>query len=482
MMPIFAPENQIPASMNTMPKRILALLLAVLLGPLSAACAATALKPRVVVLTDIAPGTVEPDDMESMVRLLAYADVLEIEAIITSTGWNCDPYPDGWADSLQRVIDAYEHDVPRLMKRSGQRGFLPPAKEEGRQAVGYWVSPAYLRSRAVMGSRRSGIAAVGAGNESAGSDLIIRLADENDPRPIWVCVWGGANTLAQAIWQVQQQRTAEELKAFLHKLRVYTITDQDMPYSERKNYAYSSHQWMRQEFADDLMFLWDESAWLTQCELGSRHWQEYATRVQGRGRLGSVYPKYKYGVEGDTPSFLYVIPNGLHDTERPAQAGWTGCFARGLCADSLTTAWTNWQQPQKGISRRYEERFYDDIFNDFAARMEWAELGTGNRNPVAVVNGRKGTEPVRIRRKAGQSVTLDASRSSDPDGHRLSFRWWVQEDIGYDGTIDLRQDGAKATLTLPADLQDGEIHIICEVRDDGEIPLVSYRRVIISRR
>ena len=419
--------------------------------------------------------------MESMVRLLAYADVLEIEAIITSTGWNCDPYPDGWADSLRRVIDAYEHDVPNLMKRSNQKGFLPVEKEE-KQVMGYWVSPAYLRSRSVMGSRRSGMAVVGEGNESAGSDLIIKLADEKDPRPIWVCVWGGANTLAQAIWQVKQQRSDEELKAFLHKLRVYTITDQDMPYAQRKNYAYSSHQWMRREFADDLMFLWDESAWLTQCELGSKNWAEYASKIQGKGHLGSVYPKYKYGVEGDTPSFLYVIPNGLHDTERPSQTGWGGSFVRGLCADNLTSAWTNWQEPQKSISRHYEETFYNDIFNDFAARMEWAEKGKGNRNPVAIVNDRKGTEPILLRYKAGQTVKLDASHSFDPDGHHLSYRWWVQKGIGYDGEITLLQEDAHASFILPSDVQDKEIHIICEVRDDGETPLVSYRRIIISSR
>lgn len=460
-------------------KQSFSLFIALLLCCSSATYAIETLKPRVVILTDIAPGNVEPDDMESMVRLLAYADVLEIEGIITSTGWNCDPYPDGWADSLQRVIDAYEHDVQNLMKRSNQKGFLPLVKEEAKQTMGYWVSPAYLRSRSVMGSRRSGIAVVGKGNESAGSDLIIKLADEKDPRPIWICVWGGANTLAQAIWQVKQQRTDEELKAFLHKLRVYTITDQDMPYSQRKNYAYSSHQWMRQKFADDLMFLWDESAWLTQCELGSKNWSEYASKIQGKGHLGSAYPKYKYGVEGDTPSFLYVLPNGLHDTESPSQVGWGGCFARNLCADSLTIAWTNWQEPQKSVSRHYEEKFYGDVFNDFAARIAWACNGYGNRNPIVIVNGKKGTEPIRLKRKAGQSVRLDASRSYDPDGNNLSFHWWVQKDIDYHKDIILRQEGEAVTLVLPSDMHDKEIHVICEVHDDGDISLVSYRRIIV---
>ena len=90
-------------------------------------------KPRIVVLTDIAPGNIEPDDMESMVRLMVYADQLEIEALITTIGWNCDPYPAEWADSLYRVIDAYEKDVPHLMKRSGQKGFLPLKEEQSKQ-------------------------------------------------------------------------------------------------------------------------------------------------------------------------------------------------------------------------------------------------------------------------------------------------------------------------------------------------------------
>lgn len=463
-----------------MKQRIL-LFVSVLLCAFSTLKAVNPLKPRVIILTDIAPGNIEPDDMESMVRLLAYADVLEIEALITSTGWNCNPYPDGWADSLYRVIDAYEKDVPNLMKRSGQKGFQSLAKENGRQRIGYWVSPDYLRSRVAMGSRRSGISVVGEGNNSAGSDLIIKLADENDPRPLWIAVWGGANTLAQAIWQVKQQRTEEEVKAFLNKLRVYTITDQDMPYSERKNYAYSSHQWMRREFADDLVFLWDESAWLTQCELGSKNWKEYEEKIQGKGWLGWVYPKYKYGVEGDTPSFLNLIPNGLNDTEYPSQIGWGGCFTRGMCADSVTVAWTNWQNPQKAISRRYEEKFYNDIFNDFAARMEWADKGRGNINPVVIVNGKKGLAPVKIKAKGGETVTLDASRSYDPNGDRLAFQWWCQPDAGtYDKNIVMTEQSPKLQFTVPADAKGAKIHLICEVHDNGRIPLVSYRRVIIE--
>lgn len=37
------------------------------------------LKPRLVVCTDIAPGDIEPDDMESAVRLLCYADRFNVQ-------------------------------------------------------------------------------------------------------------------------------------------------------------------------------------------------------------------------------------------------------------------------------------------------------------------------------------------------------------------------------------------------------------------
>ena len=438
------------------------------------------LKPRLVVLTDIAPGDLEPDDMESMVRLLAYADQYEIEALITTTGWNCDPYPTEWADSLRTVVDAYEKDVRKLMRRSAQKGFLPIGKEQGKQEIGYWPSADYLRSRIAMGSQRSGIQMIGNDNDSPGSNLIIKLADEDDPRPLWITCWGGGNTLAQSIWRVRQERSPKKLKVFLNKLRVFTITDQDMVYAMRMNRAYSSHQWLRKEFSDDLLFIWDESAWLTQCELGSKGWKQYAAHVQGKGHLGKVYPTFKYGVEGDTPSFLNIMPNGLHDADHPEQIGWAGCFRRGMCPDSLTIAWTNWQKPQKDISRSYEEIFYTDIVNDFIARMEWAEKGKGNRNPVAIVNGNKGLAPIRIEACPGETITLDASKSYDPDGDPLTFNWWIQKDIGHSSDIELEAQGMKAIVKLPQNMQMSDTHIVCEVRDNREFSLVGYRRIIIS--
>ena len=330
-----------------------------------------------------------------------------------------------------------------------------------------------------MGSVHGGIKVIGEGNDSPGSELLIRLADEDDSRPIYVAAWGGANTLAQAIWRVKQTRSAEELKRFVHKFRLYTITDQDMHYSMRMDRAYSSHMWLRQDFSEDLQFIWDEGTWQEQCELGKRHWQLHKDHIQGKGALGKEYPDYKWGVEGDTPSFLYVMPHGLNDPEDPLQAGWAGYHERGLCADSLTTAWTSWQEPLRSISIGYKTRFYPDEISDFMARMQWADEGRGNRNPQIVVNNSKGLQPIHIQAKAGDTVCLDASRTTDPDGDALTFDWWQQPEIGTAMLALAPSDQPVITVTIPTDAAGQTIHLICEVHDNGPFHLVSYRRIII---
>jgi hypothetical protein len=260
---------------------------------------------------------------------------------------------------------------------------------------------------------------LGEENNSEGSDLIIKLADEDDDRPIWVTFWGGGNTLAQAIWKVQHTRSESELKRFLHKVRAYAIADQDRSNikgdGRLASLDSSSHAWMRREFSDDLLFIWEDCAWWYQVGSARRgNWPDYETHIQGHGNLGRQYPKYRFGVEGDTPSFLHIMPNGLNNPDVPTQAGWGGYSEWGLGEDKNGYSYVNRMGDAHTICRKYAEYFYPATFNNFAARMDWAKEGKGNRNPVVVVNGDDSLDILTLKPRQGAAVKLDASKQPIP--------------------------------------------------------------------
>ncbi len=433
------------------------------------------LKPRIVILTDVS--TWETDDSESLVRLFVYADMFEIEGLIYTTGWSLSETRDDFFELIHKAINAYEKDLPNLMKRSGQKGH---SVDESVQIIGYWPSANYLKERTVYGSRKRGMEYIGEDNDSPGSELIISLADEEDERPLWICIWGGGNTLAQSVWRVQRERDSERLNAFLNKIPTYAITDQDR--EQRTPFNLSSQQWLRREFEKHLLYLWDESAWLYQNGTGKNNWEEYEKHIQGHGNLGNVYPKYKYGVEGDTPSFLYVMPNGLNDPLSPTQASWGGCFRWSIGPDNETYAYNNHQGEAKETSRKYESYFYPAIFNDFAARMDWAKNGEGNRNPVIVINGQSGTDIIKISPKVEEEILLDASKSFDPDKDQITFNWWIQSEAGTfsDKIIIMDANSRKAKIKIPENAAGESIHVICEITDMGTPNLTSYRRIVIE--
>ncbi len=439
----------------------------------------TNLKPRIVVLTDVS--TWETDDSESLVRLFAHADLFEIERIIYTTGWSLEETRDDFFQLIHTAIDAYEQDLPNLKKRSNQSGF---DTDESQQTIGYWPSADYLRKRTIFGSKKRGIEQIGHNNISEGSDAIIKLADEDDQRPLWVLIWGGGNTLAQAIWQVQQERSEEDLKTFLHKIPTYAITDQDRSYKDGTPFDISAHYWLRKEFEKDLMFLWDECAWRYQNGTGKKYWDSYAKHIQNHGNLGKVYPKYKYGVEGDTPSFLYVMPNGLNNPLKPNQASWGGYFEWGKGADDATFSYTNHNGNSNGVCSKYEAYFYPATFNNFVARMDWAESGKGNRNPILIINNDKDITPLHFEKKQGEVIRLDASKSYDTEDDNISFKWWIQPEAGtYNKEIIIQHKTSSiATINVPLDSSGQNFHVICEITDNGEPNLTSYRRIIITSK
>src|SRR4051812_13568879 len=134
-------------------------------------------KPRLFVLTDLSN---EPDDEESLVRLLVYADQYDLEGLVATTSNWLRKNPR--QDLIHRDLAAYEKVQPNLSKH----------------APGFPTADA-LRAVTRSGQTEYGMSAVGPGRTTGGSALLIEAADRPDERPLWVSVWGGANTLAQAL-------------------------------------------------------------------------------------------------------------------------------------------------------------------------------------------------------------------------------------------------------------------------------------------
>ncbi|VXB95986.1 DUF1593 domain-containing protein [Massilia sp. 9I] len=271
-------------------RRLLALLAMSL--PLSAAAFAPAagVKPRVIVSTDI--GGTDFDDFQSLVHLLLYADMIELEGLIASP----------WGEGRERkrhllsIIDAYEKDYPNLKTWSQD-----------------YPTPARLRSISKQGGLDLS-PPPGWGRPTEGSNWIVERARHGDARPLWVLLWGGFDDLAQAL------HDAPDIKP---KLRVYMIG------GPNKKWSNAAYDYLMREHPE----LWviennstyrgwfgggDQSGDLGNAAFVERH-------VKG-STLGDYFagiaPKIKMG---DTPSLAYVM--GVN-SENPAAGGWGGSFVR----------------------------------------------------------------------------------------------------------------------------------------------------------
>ncbi len=438
-----------------------------------------AARPRVLVLTDISN---EPDDEESLVRFLVYSNEYDVEGIIATTSIHLRDRIR--PDIIRETIQAYGQVQPNLLKHAP--GF-PPA---GR-----------LLALVKSGNPGYGMAAVGEGKSSEGSKWIIEVVDRPDPRPVWITVWGGANTLAQALWDVKNSRSPEELARFISRLRVYTISDQD-----------DAGRWLRITFPD-LFYIVSPSSvdareyylatWtgisgdrfyrngpMEDFELVDNPWLE-ENIIRNHGPLGARYPKVAYIMEGDTPSFLNLIQNGLGGDIEPSYGGWGGRYELRQSYAETRPIWTNSRDTVRTRDGRQHTsntatiwRWRRAFQHDFAARMDWCvqPFGKANHNPVAVLNGDRTKDVLYVQARPGEPVRLSAAGSSDPDGHALRIRWWIYPEAGtWRGKARLSaEEGTETVLSWEPGAKPGTVHVILEITDHGSPELVSYRRAVVS--
>lgn len=124
-------------------------------------------------------------------------------------------------------------------------------------------------------------------------------------------------------------------------------------------------------------------------------------------------------------------------------------------------------------------------YNDFIARMQWtvkADYKAANHHPVAVVGKDGSLNSVHVTCKAGKTIVLNASKSSDPDGDTLTFDWSIyREASGYQGDVTIiEKDPNRCRVMVPADARGKDCHVILQVTDAGIPALTSYRRVILN--
>ena len=295
-------------------------------------------KPRVIVSTDI--GGSDPDDFQSMVHYLVYADRFDTEGLVSS------PPHAGRAGHILEALEAYEHDYPNL------RTWSPD-----------YPSPQTLRATVRQGAIDPQAGDVPPETISDGAKLIIERAHADNPRPVWVLVWGSITDVAQAVHK------DPTIKA---KLRIYSIgswnTRQD---PKARDYLYANHPdlwWIESDTTFRGMYMGGRQSG----DLGNRSFP--AEHVKGHGRLGELFMAKKADIKmGDTPSVLYLLHG---DPDRPETEHWGGAFVRPDPQDRPTYWYDDPSDENRDHDRngaRTVNQWRVDYLRDWQHRMDRAK-------------------------------------------------------------------------------------------------------------
>lgn len=419
---------------------------------------------RVIIETD-AGG--DPDDEQSLVRFLLYANEWDVEGIIANrptarVGENLNSERTGLG-IVRALIKAYGQCYPNL-----------------RQHDARYPAPEQLLARTVPGYA----------DTDEGVDLILSAVDRQDQRPVWFSNWGtdrgsAPSCLKRALDRVLRDRGQSGYAAFKSKLRLNSADKFD-------------------QHTSTLLPPWRLWVDTHRPEIDGKRWYHQFSAITaraggfdidsdvrfGHGALGALYPTNTTHrqKEGDTMCFLYLIPAGLGDPEEPTWGGWAGRYGRQDSFPGKRYYWANQVDAWNGVTNRENTlaRWAAHLQNDFRARMDWCVQPRQNANhpPVVNVNGNAALAPVHFFAAAGSNLQLDASTTSDPDNDKLTFDWFYYPEPGtYPEPLALKGTNTPvATLTLPPAAEGQQFHIVLAVTDSGTPPLTRYARAVITAR
>ncbi len=441
-------------------------------------------KVRTIITTDG-----EDDDQCSLIRYLLYANMFELEGIVSSSSrFHFNEQGPGrfkGKDSNQEIIDLYAEVYPMLSKH----------------AEGY-PTPEYLTERNFEGN----ISLAGEmATDTEGSLFIKSIIMDDRTDRLLIQAWGGCNTIAAALRSIEEEyKGTDEWDAIYNKVCSKVVVDNDlnqddiitgyfMEHWENLPVVLSASQYIA------LAYDTDRIRHIPQEYEDKYYSAEFMNKyIWGRGPFADKYQeinvrreKTAMMGEGDTPMFFFALDVGLRSFEDPSFGGWGGRFlnATGSGPRGYNTAGNRWSSTHK-INGFYTAaldngdvhwplaRWIPAFQNDFAARIEWTikPYEECNHEPVVQI-----AEGINFAVDKGATVTLTA-KTYDPDGNDVTVKFWQYDDADTVYVpVDVAVDGNVCTVTVPENALYGDtIHIIVEATDNGDIPLTRYQRAIIT--
>jgi hypothetical protein len=409
-------------------------------------------KPRVIVMTDG-----EVDDRSSMIRFLLYTNDVELLAIIeTNSVYQREGHSK--EDWYEKQINAYEEVYPNLIVHDPD---YPTAEEiRARSYVGD-EDPEHIVVDMNSPGRRPGMEPQirpDAWPDTPGSDRIVEILLEEDPRPVYIQAWGGGNTAARAFYKLKTEHPNEYDRA-VSKASMHNIWYQDGAGSYIETYHPKVCM---------LLDYYFHGSW----DYGSQSFTHGFIQNEvklNHGPLGALYPQ-DYVSEGDSPAFLWTLKNGLRSYEDPTYGGWGGRYYK---VEGLDNVYVD-------VSTASYSRWIEAANRDFQSRMDWCvkeKFEEANHKPIIQIQGE-----VDRNVKAGETVVLDARGTLDPDGNKMRFEWWQYQEAGScDQMVKVdHAQGKKVSFVAPIVNQQCTIHIVLEVSDSGSPALFSFQRMIIT--
>lgn len=498
--------------------RILIVIISALMLALMPAASSAQNKPRIIITADP-----ELDDSNSLIRFLLYSTDYNVEGLIyassqfhwkgdgtgkklsvpgreyTRFGLNlcpCESYR--WAKDerfIHDIVEIYEQVYPNLKVHNPD-----------------YPDPALLKSKIRFGN----IEFDGDySKDTPGSDLIKSLMLDDNPERLYITAWGGQSTIARALKSIQDQyegtpKWQEIRKKVLNKVVILPSGDQDDTYANYikpnwpeidyrqmgrgPNYSYGAQLRASPEDAFYMTPSWMEENVTSRGPFGAyyRVWGDGKQMVEGDifdyfGMSGytdaqlkemgyvvwmPVQEKGSWLGEGDNPTFMNMLDNGLRAHEDGSYGGWGGMQIEPGVGMSFP-------DPSQFEGMPAFPNFWPAAQRDFAARLKWSvtpHYEDANHEPVVKIDG-----PLNVTARAGERVMIKGV-VTDPDGDDVSFRWWQFKTGTYPGEVKIENAASlQPRLVVPADAKPGQtIHVILEATDNGTPQLTRYQRVIVT--